>query len=190
MGITIHWYGEVNDRDTTLNVINYATLVAKALKWEYQLYTMKGDAKIEEMILNVEGKTESFSLLIFDRNEHGKNVRWGVVINAPEPIDIESIDISFFEYNNKFIMQGFCKTQAFNDEEIYNLIAHQIIISMLQTIKNTWMPDLQITDEADFDKTYNFNVLIENHAFLSSMIAHIGEMLSGSKNIKKFDGGR
>jgi len=189
MGITIHWYGET-DRDTALNVINYATLFAKALKWEYHLYSMKGDAKNEEIIVDVEGKTENFSILTFDENKQGKNIRWGVVINAPDPINIESIDISFIEHDNKFIMQNFCKTQAFNDKEIYNLIAHQIIISMLQTIKNTWMPDLQITDEADFDKTYNFNVLTENHAFLSNMIAHIGEILSGRNDIEKFDGGR
>jgi hypothetical protein len=190
MGITIHWYGEVNDRDTAIEVVNYATLLAKALKWDYQLYSMKGDAKKQEMIFNIENTTKSFSILTFDENKQGKYIRWGVVINAPDPINIESIDINFIEYGNKFIMQSFCKTQAFSNEEIYNLIAHQIIISMLQTIKNTWMSDLQITDEADFDKTYNFNVLIENHAFLSSMIAHIGEVLSGRDDIKKFDGGR
>ena len=60
MGIAIHWYGEVNDRDTAIEVVNYATLFAKALRWDHQLYTMKGNAKKEEMIFNIENDTKRF----------------------------------------------------------------------------------------------------------------------------------
>jgi len=155
MGITIHWKGKTKDRDTAIKVVNFATEFANALKWDVIPFNEKGYAgtwKIYD-----EGKEKIIAQGIsweskrdFIGNDAQESIKFGVVINPPDPINTESVEISFFEYNDELIIQGFCKTQVFNDNEIYNLYAHIIICTLLKTIKNTWLNNLEINDEGDF----------------------------------------
>jgi len=76
--------------------------------------------------------------------------KFGISIHPKKPFITESIEIAFYKYKGKYHINNFCKTQMFGMEECPNLVAHQLIISLLLTIKHTWIRDLEIIDEADY----------------------------------------
>ena len=164
MGITIRWKGYTESKETAKQVIQYATFFAESLGWNVRGFTEKGYATQEEDIefLTFYTKEQVRELNIKTKDmEESTNI--GIVINPPKPFETESIVISFFNYKNKFWIKNFCKTQVFGEEELPNLVAHQIIINLLKTIKETWIPNLEIYDEGEFYETNNFKVLSKNH---------------------------
>jgi len=206
MGITIHWDGSVKDKDTTLKIISYARLFAESLKWENTLINEKGI--VMDTIIKTNKENYTFKTYIEKEQSLKMNIdpkykyntyRYGVMINPSEPINIETIHIVFYEYYGEYIFKDFCKTQVFSEKETSNLIAHQLLISMLETIKSTWMPNLNILDESDYYvptepnelekwlndfypeyrdakkklKPYNFEVMLESHTELKNMINNL-----------------
>ncbi len=207
MGITVHWKGEVEDRGIAWKVIDYAVFMATVLGWEIE--PIKGDGILARYIIKTEvAKSMNIKSI-------GKSEKFGVIINpnVKKNINSDDIEISFYSYRKKYIMEGFSKTQVFNEGEVGNLVVHSILILMLMTIKNTWIPGLEITDEGEYYiptdekereewlegyveeyresakslKPFNFEHLEETHSELSIFISSIKselEKVFGKENVK------
>jgi len=160
MGVTIHFEGSTTDINKAKETIAYATFFAESLGWEVRPFQEKVLVYVEKLRM-MGGKT--FKWVTRTNLEVAKSWGWkkpkedeeiseefGVVINPTKPFNTESIRISFWKYKNKYYIKDFCKTQVFSENEKANLIAHQLIITMLLTIKYTWIGNLKITDEGDF----------------------------------------
>ena len=164
MGVTIHWNGYTKDINKALKMVEFARRFAEALNWDF--------------------------VIINDK----ENTRFGIVINpVMKNANTESIAITFFEDNGTYIIDDFCKTQVFNDNEINNLFVHIILISMLTTIKHTWIKNLSIDDEGfyylptDYENMspFNFEQLARMNGQNLGMINKAEEMFSGKKGTKK-----
>ncbi len=171
MGITIHWSGEVDNKETADKIISYAKFFAESLGWPveyvkypsvaYKDYTYMSGHMEKPAYTHITNHDEE-TYKRFRSGHRDLNPRYteeaekgeteGVIINPPKPFNTESIAIEFYPWKGKYRMGTFCKTQVFNDKEIANVIAHELIISMLETIKSTWMPNLHISDEGDYYK--------------------------------------
>ena len=76
-----------------------------------------------------------------------------------------------------------------------NAIAHIVIISLLMTIKYTWIPDMEIVDEGEFypynlnkDKLhggFNYKTLLDNNGYLMDIINKIVDVLTKNKDKKR-----
>ncbi len=172
MEVTIHWEGSVKDKETVDKIISYAKFFADSLGWktEYVKYPSVTFKEYGFNSANMEKPAYTF-IANYDKEAYKKshsgnyysNPKYpeeaeqgeteGIIINPAKPFNTESIDLKFYPYKGEYRMNSFCKTQVFSDEELPNLIAHQIIISLLETIKSTWMPNLKIYDEGDFYKS-------------------------------------
>jgi len=157
MGITIHWNGNTKSKKAIKETLKYAEFFAKSLGWNVKYLNTKVVAHKERA--HLENKTiewitttpyEMAKDYINDYIEPEITNEFGIAIDPTEPFNTETICITFFKYKGKYWIKDFCKTQVFNQEETPNLIAHQLLITMLLTIKNTWIPNLEISDEGDF----------------------------------------
>ncbi|MGC8980630.1 MAG: hypothetical protein ACP5KL_03940 [Thermoplasmata archaeon] len=210
MGITVHWKGSVKDRDTALKVITYARFFAETLDWKVQTLLENGYVVMEKVI--TEKETYEFESFVesefadrFDKNYMKRSSKFGVIIdpNVKDTIRTENIEISFYTYRGRYTMKGFTKTQVFNENEVGNLVVHSILVLMLLTIKNTWVPNLEIYDEGDYYipldhkeweewvngfveeyrdtvrslRPFNYEHLIEEHSSLSMMIGALKSKL-------------
>ena len=162
MGITIHWDGSVKDKETVDKILSYAKFFADSLGWdaEYVKYPSvaykwvvkdTNGKNVERGIINDERKEGNHLPVAASDPEAGETE--GIIINPSKPFHTESIALEFYPYKGEYKVHSFCKTQVFSDKELPNLIAHQLIISLLETIKSTWMPNLKISDEGDFYKS-------------------------------------
>ena len=182
MGVTIHWKGSTKNEDVALKVIDYVSLMASTLNWKVVPYSEEGIVQVEK-IVNESGKIEYVfpyfygNEMIKKMEERGEKVKgvksyiFGVIINPPPPMNTESIEITFYKYRGRYEMRDFCKTQVFHNNEIGNLVVHQILILMLMTIKNTWIPNLEIFDEGEFYKKWNYRILEANHSVVAGLIS-------------------
>jgi hypothetical protein len=164
MGITVHWEGSVKDKETADKIISYAKFFADSLGWPNKYRKFPSIAYAYDTGLKDRDGTPILS--VFNQE-----------IDPKDPMHTESICISFYPWKGEYKMKDFCKTQVFSDKQMPNLIAHQLLISMLQTIKNTWMPNLEIYDEGKFLKTNNFNTLMEAHGRNLQMINDLGGVI-------------
>jgi len=154
MGITIHYNGKTKDYETAKKVIEYAKLFAKALDIPY----VEVDEKvgIVKEIVKMDKEYEFYNPYTYDiiKRWNLKPIedsrRFGIIIKLFPKFKTEDLAITFYKFRDEYILNDFCKTQAFNPNEINNLIAHQLIILLLLTIKHTWIKDLEIIDEGDF----------------------------------------
>lgn len=167
MGITIHYDGATKNLGDIGNILGYVTFFAKSLKWEIEPFKEKGIARIEKVFDWDTGKV-SFQWLSFVPDKYlkrdgvkvtkdylkkvdgEKSERFGVVVNPSDPFVTESFVISFYKYKGEYHLKDFCKTQVFSEKERPNLIVHQILIGVLLAIKNTWLSNLDISDEGDY----------------------------------------
>ncbi|MGC8646503.1 MAG: hypothetical protein ACP5T9_03100 [Thermoplasmata archaeon] len=212
MGITVHWAGEVDDKDIAFKVITYAKFMADVLGWKVSLISESG--YVIEEIVKTEKKNFSFWHFVekkyADRYGYGyrkRSVKFGILIdpNVKGNINTEDIEISFYSFGKKYVMDGFTKTQVFNESEEGNLIVHSILVLMLLTIKNTWIPNLDINDEGEYYvpmdskereewlqgfieeyrdtakslRPFNYEHLMEEHSNLSLMIGSLKSLLEG-----------
>ncbi|MEM0148422.1 MAG: hypothetical protein QXN16_00540 [Candidatus Micrarchaeaceae archaeon] len=152
MGITIHWKGETDSRETADNVISYVKFFADSLGWpnEYIKYKSIADDYFGFIYNDSIDSDRAKKIKALNNINKEEGETEGIRITLPKPFNTEIVDILFYPWHGKLRMDGFCKTQVYNDEELPNLIAHQLITSMLLTIKNTWMPDLDIYDEGEY----------------------------------------
>jgi len=154
MGVTIHWEGSTEQQHIAIAVVHFAIKFAEALGWQCETFNEKGYAG-KSRIYDTEGKLK-YEWLTYDKQkewagcDHEPSDCFGVVINPSDPFNTESIVIKFFRYKGKWHIKDFCKTQVFRTEEAPNLFAHIILDSMLLTIKHTWIPDLEISDEGNW----------------------------------------
>jgi len=205
MGITIHWEGSTRSKKKAEASIEFVRDFARALNLRYEEYEDIG-VVVENRIYRSSGELwhkwidfceDSKRDFIGGEYVLGESECFGVMVDFPEPVRIETFDFRFFKYEKKWITRGFCKTQVFSDDEIYNLHAHVVLVSMLATIKNTWILNLEISDEAFFYlpldekekkkhiekrvtekyrdhymklKPFNFEQLVKEHGLLSRQI--------------------
>jgi hypothetical protein len=182
MGVTIHWKGSTKDKDIALKVIGYVSFMASTLNWKVVPYSEEGIVQVEK-IVNESGEVVYIfpyfygNEMIREMEMRGEKVKgtksyiFGVIIDPPPPIHTESIAITFYKYKGRYEMRDFCKTQVFHNEETGNLVVHQILILMLMTIKNTWIPNLEIFDEGEFYKKWNYRILEDNHSVVAGLIS-------------------
>ena len=183
MGITVHWEGSTESEEAVKRVIQYVEFFAKSLGWEVKRFTEEGYAGMEtaEEVYEfpdfyTKEQARDFNIKSEDMEE---SVKEGVIINPTKPFYTETIEISFFKFKGKYWMKDFCKTQVFGREEMANLVAHQLLVSLLEAIKETWMPNLKISDEGGFYKTYNFETLAERHRSNLTLINQCIRYLTG-----------
>jgi len=151
MGITIHYEGSTGDKEKAKKAVAFAGFFAKSLDWEVEPYQKEGIAYMEKFRRR---NKEDIEFLTFKSDEilgryeekpkGERTIKEGIIINPSSPFDTESLEIAFFRYKGKYRITDFCKTQVFRDEEKPNLVAHQLIITLLLTIKNSWIPNLKI----------------------------------------------
>ncbi|MEM3858778.1 MAG: hypothetical protein QW478_05155 [Candidatus Micrarchaeaceae archaeon] len=190
MGITISWEGETDSRETADKIISYAKFFADSLGWPNEYVKYKSIASDFSGFVYNEPFDEDKAKKIKDylnshptANYHAEEGETeGIIITPPKPFKTESIAILFYPWRGKLRMADFCKTQVFEDENISNLIAHQLIINMLLTIKNTWMPNLEISDEGDY---YLPITEKEKEAYIKDHIS--GEYQEEYRNLKPFN---
>ena len=162
MGITIHWNGSVKDKETVGKILSYAKFFADSLGWKSE-YVKYPSVAYKDIIKDVAGNVK-YSWITNNEIKEGNHLpvgmsdakvgeTEGIIINPAKPFNTESIAIEFYPYKGEYRVGSFCKTQVFSDKELPNLIAHQLVISLLETIKSTWMPNLKISDEGDFYKS-------------------------------------
>jgi len=155
MGVTIHYEGKT-DLETAKTVVDFVKQFAEALHLPYRYYGMDGVVAINRIYKqNGEIYHEWFSFYEKEFAEQNRvkgeeSVKFGVVLNFKPPVQVESLDIGFYKHGNDWVLKGFCKTQVFNSDEMHNLYAHIVIVSILMTIKHTWIKDLEIFDEGSF----------------------------------------
>ncbi len=210
MGITIHYSGKAKDYETAKKVIEYAKLFAKALDIRYTEVNEK--VGIVKEIVKLKDKTYEFYnaydleyIKKFNLNVEEYTRKFGIVIKFSDKFKTEDLAITFYKFRNEFILNDFCKTQAFNPNDIKNLIAHQLIILLLLTIKCSWIKDMEIVDEGDFyiplseeekkifiekhisedfrdeylkKEAFNFETLAKNHFGLAKVINIIASALA------------
>jgi len=205
MGVTIHWKGSTKDKDIALKVIDYVSFMASTLNWKVVPYSEEGIVQVEK-IVNESGEVVYIfpyfygNEMIREMEMRGEKVKgtksniFGVIIDPPPPMHTESIAITFYMYKGRYEMRAFCKTQVFHNDEIGNLVVHQILILMIMTIKNTWIPNLEIFDEGEFYKKWNFEILEDNHSVVAKLISkfveefeNLGFTVEGSAD---FDSGK
>lgn len=162
MGITIHWEGSVKDKETIGKILSYAKFFADSLGWEAK-YVKYPSVAYKWVIKDTKGNV-TYSGISNDERKEGNHLpvdgsdteageTEGIIINPAKPFHTESIGLEFYPYKGEYKINSFCKTQVFSDDYLPNLIAHQLIISLLETIKSTWVPNLKIYDEGDFYKS-------------------------------------
>jgi len=157
MGIAIRYEGETSDINKIKEIIQYAVFTAKSLGWEAVPIEEEGYVVEEKLTIPEENKVIKFKLFYSKELykklmlKNGKeSYRFGVIINPREPFKTESLEITFFRDGDKWVIKGFTKTQVFDESFMPNLVAHQIIITMLLTIKYTWLKDMEIVDEGEY----------------------------------------
>jgi len=155
MGVTIHYEGRTKDFDKVKKIVEYVTFTAKNLGWEVIPIEEEGYV-VYEPIVNVWGKRVGYFIDFYpkDKDVWGEikkpSKRIGVIVRLPPPYYTENFKVTFYKDEDEWVWKGFTKTQVFSEKELPNLTAHQILVSMLLTIKKTWLPDLDIVDEGDY----------------------------------------
>ena len=156
MGFTIHWEGSTRSLKNAKASVEFVKQFAHALGLIYHEYEDVG-VVVEDRIYKENGEIY-YKWISFYRDRERDSIKeeyileesecFGVIVIFPEPVNIESFDFQFFKHGRLWKTRGFCKTQVFRDEEIYNLYAHIVLTSILMTIKHTWIPNMEIWDEA------------------------------------------
>lgn len=212
MGITIHYEGSVDNKETIKEVLGYTKFFCDNIGWETKkvmkegkgyyskVYNQNNEVEHKWLKFSEEGKYEEIG------KEEEESVKIGLVLNPNKNTNFntEWFEISFFKYEDKWHLRDFCKTQVFSEEERPNLIAHQIIITLLKTIKNSWIENMEIKDEGDYlipfskeerkeyakesiregyreefvdKKPFNFNELVKSHTGNLKVIKNVGKSL-------------
>jgi hypothetical protein len=155
MGITIHYKGRTKDLDKVKKVVEYATFTAKNLNW--QVIPIEQDGYVvEEIIKDKEGNVIYRFKTFYDKETYEKvgfkkgvpSKRIGVIINPP--FRVESFIVAFYKDGDDWVLHDSTKTQVWSEKDLGNITAHEIIANMLTTIKQTWLPDLEIIDEGEY----------------------------------------
>jgi hypothetical protein len=136
MGCTIFYKGET-DTVSLGKILNYVKLMTKGLNWKY--------FEVDNLIAttSVQSSNTTFCLSIGRLFENAEKVyERGLRFHSSETY-AESIDFVFVKYGDIWKIETWCKT---NREPL----THQLLIWMLVTIKETWMPNLEIDDEGSF----------------------------------------
>jgi len=155
MGLTIYYSGKTKDLDKIRKIVEYVAFTAKNLGWE--VIPIEEEGYVRDVIIRDEkGNVVSTSKYFVDKKTYERmkyaggrpSKRIGVIVNPP--YKVESFSVLFFRDNDEWIWQDSTKTQVWTEKDLPNLVAHQIIANMLTTIKKTWLPDLEITDEGEY----------------------------------------
>lgn len=164
MGITIHWEGKEKSKENVDKAISYAKFFAESLGWDCEYLKYKS-ITYNDIIRDTQGNithkwltTDEYDRFVKSNQPIPQDAviteSEGVCINPKKPFATESISLMFSWYKDGYLLESnFCKTQVFGDHEIANLIAHQLIISMLLTMKQTWIKNMDISDEGDYYKS-------------------------------------
>jgi hypothetical protein len=154
MGIAIRYKGKTKDLDKVKKVVEYATFTAKNLNW--QVIPIEQDGYVvEEKFKDEKGNVIYRFKTFYDKETYKEkgfkkgtpSKRIGVIINPPFRI---KFIVAFYKDGDDWVIDDSTRTQVWSEKDLGNLTAHEIIANMLTTIKQTWMPDLEIIDEGEY----------------------------------------
>ena len=155
MGVSINYEGRTKDLDKVKKVVEYATFTAKNLGWRVIPVEQDGYV-VEEIIKDDKGNVVCRFKMFYEKEKYEKmglkngvpSKRIGVIIKSP--FEVDEFNVSFYKDGDDWVLQDSIKTQVRSEKDLGNLTAHEIIANMLTTIKQTWLPDLEIFDEGEY----------------------------------------
>ncbi len=176
MGITIHFKGQIKNFDLIPRLQEELVDICQTMNWEYKLWNEDLAQPCDAKLVHTEKGAEivghiplkGISIKVDEKNE-----RLDILFN-PEG------KLSNFIHEVMVIEGTIAKDPAWNSTKTQfgKMDSHIATIKILKYVRDTYVPDLKVTDEGGYWETEDKNILLERRGFIFGKINQLEKALS------------
>lgn len=179
MGITIHYCGTIKDRSLIGELQEEMTDICQSMNWEYQLWNEDQSQPFDAQLVHTDNGAEIKGHI---------PLRGITIITDPQN---ESLDLLFNPQGqlSSFMLEILKHDGTLDKDHNWVFVktqfgsvdAHIAIIKLLQYLKRSFIPDLEVIDEGEYWETEDKERLMGKRGFLSGKMAQFEQALSNIK---------